>query len=146
MNKNGKRLACMLAVCLVFLAGCGQQLGEEFSEDVNMLEGAELSVDESLVTPVGITYSINNQSDRDLSYGQDYSLLKEKDGKWYFVEPERSVAVTLELLWVPSGSTDTVEISWENSYGKLPGGHYRLLKNFSDYEKGYYLAGEFDVK
>ena len=61
MNKNGKRLACMLAVCLVFLAGCGQQLGEEFSEDVNMLEGAELSVDESLVTPVGITYSINNQ-------------------------------------------------------------------------------------
>lgn len=146
MNKNGMPLACMLAMCLVLLAGCGQKLGEEFSEDVNILEGAALSVDESSVTPTGITYSIDNQSDRDLNYGQDYSLLKEKDGKWYFVEPDRPAAVTLELLWVPAGSTDTMEISWEGAYGSLPGGRYRLLKSFSDYEKGYYLAGEFNVK
>ncbi|MDE7334255.1 MAG: hypothetical protein K2O16_18910 [Lachnospiraceae bacterium] len=146
MNRNRKLLTCVLAMCLVLFAGCGQKLGAEFSEEVNMLEGAELSVDESLVTPTGLTYSISNQSGRDLNYGQDYSLLKEKDGKWYLVEPERPVAVTMELLWVPAGSTDTMEISWESSYGKLSGGHYRLLKNFSDNEKGYYLAGDFHVK
>lgn len=146
MNRSRKQAACVLAVCLAFLAGCGQKLGEEFSEDVNMLEGAELLVDEALATPAGITYTISNQSDKDLNYGQDYSLLKEKDGKWYVVEPARPAAVTMELLWVPAGSTDTMEISWEDSYGNLSGGHYRLLKNFSDNEKGYYLAGDFSVK
>lgn len=146
MNRNRKLMLGMLVVCLVLLSGCGQKLGAEFSEEVNLLEGADLSVDASLVTPTGLTFSISNQSDRDLNYGQDYSLLKEKDGKWYLVEPERPVAVTMELLWVPAGSTDTMEISWEGSYGKLSGGNYRLLKSFSDNEKGYYLAGDFHVK
>lgn len=136
----------IVGISLILLTACGQKLGEEFTQEVNTLEGAQISVDESAVTPTGITYTISNQSDKDLSYGQDYSLQKEKDGRWYLVEPENLVAITLELLWLPAGNTDTYEISWENSYGKLSSGHYRIIKNVSDDEAGYYLAGEFDVE
>ena len=142
--KKSKILAAVLTgMCLIFLAGCGQKLGDEFTEEVNTLEGAALVVDESVAT--GITYTMENQTDKDLNYGQDYGLQKEKDGKWYQVESKEPVAVTMELLWLPAGSTDTLELNWESSYGKLASGHYRIVKNVSDNESGYYLAGEFEI-
>lgn len=146
MKKRGILSVIIAAMSLVLVTGCGQKLGEEFTEEVNTLEGAEIVVDESLVASTGITYIINNQSDRDLSYGQDYGLQKEKDGRWYQVEPENPVAVTLELLWLSKGNTDTHEISWETSYGKLSAGHYRIVKSVSDNENGYYLTGEFNIE
>lgn len=136
----------LLLLCVLMLWGCGTKLGEEFTGEVNTLEGAGLTVDLDSVTPVGITYTINNQSKKDLSYGQDYSIQKEKDGKWYLVEPKSPVAVTMELLWIPVGNTDTMQLSWENSYGKLSSGKYRILKMFSDEEQGYGLAGEFIIE
>ena len=144
-----KKLSILIiGMSIVLLTGCGQNLenlGEEFTEEVNTLEGVEITVDESLDASTGITYTLSNQSDKDLNYGQDYGLQKEKNGKWYDVEPENPVAITMELLWLPAGNTDTLELSWESSYGELPAGHYRILKNVSDNENGYYLAGEFQV-
>lgn len=133
------------ALSLLLLGGCGQKLGEEFTEEVNTLEGVTLTVEETSVSPVEITYVIDNQSEVDLSYGQDYSLQVEKDGKWYRIIPERDVAVTLELLWAPAGSQNSHTVNWQGSYGKLQKGHYRIIKSVADNVQGYYLAGEFQV-
>lgn len=138
-------LAMAIGAGLLCLGGCGVKLGEEFAGEVNTLEGVSLLVQEGMASPGGVTIEIDNQSDKDLNYGQDYSLQKEKNGRWYQVEPENPVAVTMELLWIPSGNTDVMEVKWEASYGKLPKGHYRILKSFADQEKGYYLAGEFTL-
>lgn len=150
MKKNKLLLAALAGVLtgvsIFLITGHGQKLGEEFTEEVNTLEGVTLTVDEAFVTPEGITFTISNGSDKDLNYGQDYSLLKEKDGLWYEVEPDKPVAITLEILWVPAGSSDTHEVSWGSSYGKLSSGHYRIIKYISDNEAGYRLAGEFDIK
>lgn len=145
MKKSGMLSVMIMGMSLLLLTGCGQKLGDEFTEEVNTLEGAAITVDESMAAATGITYTIDNQTDRDLNYGQDYGLQKEKDGRWYQVVPKNPVAVTLELLWLPSGNTDTHEVGWESSYGKLASGHYRIVKNVSDNENGYYLAGEFQI-
>lgn len=146
--KRSKKTAAMLigVVLLTALAGCGAKLGEEFTEEVNTLEGVTLTVDGETVSPEGITYIVDNQSETDLNFGQDYSLQKEEKGKWYQLSPANSVAVTLELLWVPAGGTETLEVNWDVAYGKLPAGHYRILKSFADNENGYYLAGEFTLE
>lgn len=145
-----KRYRIMAAIfligCFMALCGCQAKLGEAFTEEVNVLEDVSLTVDVEQVTSVGITYTINNQSEKDLSYGRDYSLQKEKDGKWYQLEPKSAVAVTLELLWIPAGNAATEELGWEDSYGKLPTGKYRIVKSVSDNENGYYLTGEFCVE
>ena len=146
MKKSKMLSVIVIGMSLFLLSGCGEKLGDEFTEEVNTLKGASLTVDESAVTSTGITYTMENQTDRDLNYGRDYGLQKEKDGRWYQVVPENPVAVTLELLYLPAGSTDTLELGWESSYGKLASGHYRIVKNVSDNESGYYLAGEFDIK
>lgn len=148
MKKNLKReIILITAMMSLFLfSGCGLKLGEEYTEEVNTLKGVVLTVDGDSVTHGELTYTISNQSDKDLSYGQDYGLQKEKEGKWYQIIPKNEVAVTLELLWVPAGNTDTQMLGWESSYGKLPAGHYRIVKSVFDDQQGYYLAGEFQVE
>ena len=104
-----------------------------------------LTVDGDKVSATGVTYTIDNQSDQDISFGQDYALQMEKDGKWYQMEPKAPIAVTMELLWLPAGTSDTYEIQWDSSYGKLSSGRYRIVKSVSNNEAGYYLAGEFQL-
>ncbi len=148
--ENGKKLTVLIIVAafLVFLVfmGFGTKLGEEFTQEVNTLEGLTLTVDEESASAVGITYTVSNHTDKDLSYGQDYSLQKEEKGKWYELKPAAHVITTLELLWIPAGENETVEINWDVNYGKLPAGHYRILKSYSDNENSYYLAGEFNLE
>lgn len=134
------------ALSILLLGGCGQKLGEEFTGEVNTLEGVILTVEETSVSPAEIAYVIDNQSGVDLSYGQDYSLQMEKDGKWYQIIPKRDVAVTLELLWAPAGSQNSHTVNWQSSYGKLQKGHYRIIKSGADNSQVYYLAGEFQVE
>lgn len=141
-----KPLLGAAAISILFLGGCGQKSGEEFTQEVNTLEGASLTVEEASVSPVEITCVINNQSETDLSYGQDYGLQREKDGKWYQVIPKKDVAVTLELLWAPAGSQNSHTVNWQYSYGKLQKGHYRIVKSVADNSQGYYLAGEFRIE
>lgn len=145
MKKSKTILIMVLALNILLLVGCGQKLGEEFTEEVNTLEGVSLTVDAESAASSGITYTLDNQSDKDINFGQNYSLQMEKDGKWYQVESRDPMAVTLELLWLPAGTSDTYEIKWDSSYGKLSSGHYRIVKNVSDEENGYYLAGEFQL-
>lgn len=141
-----KTLLATAALSMLLLGGCGQKLGEEFTEEVNGLENVTLTVDKDSISSTEITYVINNRSELDLSYGQDYSLQMEKDGKWYRLIPKRDVAVTLELLWAPAGSENSHMVNWQESYGKLQKGHYRILKSVADNTQGYYLAGEFQVE
>ncbi len=146
MKKQRKLLLALTGICILLLGGCGQgqKLGEAFAEEVNTLEGAALRVDQA--SPTGISFTIQNQTDKDLSYGQDYHLQKQKDGTWYVLEPENPVAVTLEMLWLPAGGEEAMTVEWKDSYGELPKGNYRFVKNFSDEESGYYLAGEFTLE
>lgn len=116
-----------------------------YSEEVNILKGAALSVKEVRCPATGLTYVMDNQSGRELNFGQDYSLQEEIEGKWYVVEAKEPMAVTMQLLWIPNGSTDTYEINWETFYGELPKGHYRIVKSVADDKQGYYIAGEFLV-
>ncbi len=145
MKKSKMIFMMVLGLNILLLAGCGKKLGEEFTDEVNTLTGVSLTVDEDKVSETGVAYTIDNQSDKDISFGHDYSLQMEKDGKWYQVEPKEAIAVTMELLWLPAGTSETYEIWWDSSYGKLASGHYRIVKSVSDNESGYYLAGEFQL-
>lgn len=142
-------LAGLITGCMALFCACGSDsdadadLGEEFTQEVNNLKGVELSVD--IVSPTGITFTISNQTEQDYSYGQNYFLQQESRGHWYMVEEKSPGIATMELLWVTSGSTNTHELGWENSYGSLPAGHYRIVKSVADSTQGYYIAGEFRI-
>ena len=144
MKKSAIMMAAVCCMAVLF-TGCGQKLGEEFTEEVNTLEGAVLSIPEESVSAQGVAYELANNTEQSINYDRGFSIQKEKDGKWYQLEGE-AIPVTMELLWVEPGNTDTGETIWGDAYGKLGKGRYRLVKNVANEEEGYYLAAEFTIE
>lgn len=76
-----------------------------------------------------VTYVVENNTDRTITYGRAFSLEKLTDGSWQEVMPEQKVVWTLELLVLDPGSSAefTVNLGF---YGTLPAGQYRLVKSY----------------
>ena len=103
-----------------------------------------------------------NHSDRTYMYGRAYTLEYQKNGDWYKVPMD--VIFTMEGIMLgphiesdeKSASGDIVisDTSSEPVYledaGKLPAGHYRIIKDISSRDDGsqaatYHMAAEFDL-
>ena len=104
-----------------------------------------MEVKEASVTESGLTCIINNDTEKDYSFGRDYMLQKKEENKWQDVLPKKEAAMTLELLWVPSGTSESLAINWEEAYGQLENGHYRVIKPVSNTESRVLLSAEFMI-
>ena len=108
--------------------------------------------------------NLSNKSDRTYMYGRAYSLEYQRDGEWYQVPMD--VVFTMEGILIgphiesaDSYASDEIVMSDESSepvyldeVGKLPAGHYRIIKDISVLDDGdghptstYYMAAEFDL-
>ncbi len=105
-----------------------------------------MEVKEASVTESGLTCIIRNDTENDFSFGRDYMLQKKEEDKWQDILPIREAAMTLELLWVPSGESESLTINWEEAYGRLGNGHYRVIKPVSNAENRVLLTAEFMIK
>ena len=114
--------------------------------------GLTLSVKD--VTPTGLTLVCTKNGGNPtgkIMCGTDYKLLISEDGEWKNVP-----TVLKEYVWddlgylISEGKDMEIELSWEWLYGKLPGGTYRLAKEFmdhrepGDYDKAMYWV-EFEI-
>lgn len=117
---------------------------EQSTYTVNEVEGIELVVEE--VSHSGATYSIINNSDKMIVYSHGYHLDTEKNGVWYRLKDDGILVLTVRPCTSPGGK-DTYNCMWKDSYGRLPKGHYRFVKQFGfDGEfKKYYMAAEFTL-
>lgn len=93
---------------------------------------------------------IENHSDEILYYGEPFFIEKKIDGEWYSIKPIEQIMWFMILKNIEVGSTLTYEIVWDDYYGILPNGEYRIIKEFSlgDYDspnEEIYLAAEFTI-
>ena len=73
--------------------------------------------------------------------------LEVKIGKSWYIVPDRSPAVEVSLLHLPSGCTDAGELTLSGHYGQLPRGQYRIVKKFCRSDGAVLIAaGRFSVK
>lgn len=91
---------------------------------------------------------LSNHSEIELLYGRGFHLEVWDGADWYYVSasPLRNYAFTLEGYALEAGGTGEMDHSL-TMYGKLPPGHYRLVKNILEMQgsKRYYAAAEFDI-
>lgn len=155
-------LPLCLALSITLFSGCAAS-DREASEGtdweptpdntVNNLDGVTMTVKEDSVTPSGLTAIIENESDKQCTYGEYFSLEKESAGTWY------QVPVILEDNYgfneigfdLPPGDVQEWTADWEWLYGKLDAGNYRIVKDILDVRQPgdydtYYLAAEFTIK
>lgn len=156
-------LAMCIVFCLVLLVGCsnaneGTNKGENTNweptkyKTVNDLDGVMMIVKKGTVTSSGLTVLFENNSGKQCTYGEYFSLEKKIEGRWYQVP----VAIEGEYAFNDIGySLDSSKVSewavdWNWLYGSLVTGEYRIVKYILDFRKAgdydeYYLAAEFTI-
>ncbi len=146
-------LVAILCVVMLFcITGCDLtnnfDIGEESNTEISEKD-VSLSIKENTLSQSGVTLILKNGSDMDVQYGDSYEIEIEKDRKWHKINVElnfNSPAYTLK-----SKKSEEIELKWENEYGKLAPGNYRILKSVDiKMEDGtfdtFYVSTEFTIK
>lgn len=138
-------LTVLLAACMT---GCDKADGGDSL--VMQEEEAVVNVQEESISSTGLVLVIRNDTD-DLAYqfGNAYSLEKFVDDRWIAVEQIRDVAVTAIAHMLLPGETIELPVKWENRYGNLPTGAYRIVKRIEivqdDGDDNYKLIDDYHM-
>ena len=140
-----------VSICL-FSAGC-QTNKKKFDigdkSDIQITEKEiSLSLKEGTLTKKGATLVLKNDSDVDVQYRNPYEIEIKKDGEWHKINVQLNF--TLPAFLLKAKETKELEINWEEGYGKLTSGVYRIIKSIDIEENGiyqsYHVAVEFEIK
>lgn len=111
----------------------------------NTIEGVSLRFEEDSLTAEGGTLTVQNKTYDDLTFGTEFFIQIEVDGRWYDLSPLEDLTWPADQLTVPAHRSYTEDISWPVRYGELPGGHYRLVKPCDQPSTAAYMVCEFDI-
>ncbi|MBQ8814355.1 MAG: hypothetical protein IJZ85_07670 [Lachnospiraceae bacterium] len=94
--------------------------------DLTPPEGITLEIND--ISENGLTVQIANKTDSDWTYGEDYSLQVNLDGKWYDIPTAAGVNWAFHSIayLLPAGGKTEQTYSLA-MYGALPGGNYRII-------------------
>ena len=104
-------------------------------ENINI----DLKIKEGTLSNKGLTMIAKNLSDKDLEYGNPYTIEKYENGYWQSVETKNDIIFTLPAYGLKKNQSVEIKIDWEYGYGKLKG-KYRIVKSFSYKEKDKYIS------
>ena len=118
-----KKLTAILLIFAALLAGCAKESAYQPS-------GAEnVTMTLSDVTPTGAVVTIRDGNPDPFVYGEWYVIEEQKDGIWYEMKTKLTNYGFNEIGWLTDeNGALTMDVDWEWLYGKLPAGHYRILK------------------
>ena len=146
-------LIALMCVCVVLgLTGCGKQKNEfdiGNKSDIKISQNdVIMTIKEGTLTNKSATLILTNNSDKNFQYGTPYEIEIKKDGEWHKINVELNF--TMPAFQLSAKENKEIEINWENGYGKLEKGTYRIIKEIDyEYEEGKYksfnIAVEFTI-
>ena len=122
-----------------------------FYETVNNMDGMTMTVKKKSAEPTGLTFILENKSDRECLYGSDFWVEKKINDAWYRVPPViTNYGFTAIGYTLSPGKKKSSEVQWEWLFGSLPAGEYRFVKSVLDFRSTgdydeYHLAAEFEL-
>ena len=123
-----KRLLCLLIlIALGLVLGCTNDWEPTEYGHVNNIENVIMTVKEETVSTAGLTVVLENNSDAELIYSEDFLLEKKIKGKWYRVPviTESYGFEDIGYLLAP-GEIEEWSVDWGWLYGNLDSGGYRI--------------------
>lgn len=134
------------------MTGCGKQKNEFDIGNKSNIKISQndviMTIKEGTLTNKSATLVLTNNSDKNFQYGNTYEIEIKKDGEWHKI----NVKLNFDMPAFPLSSKESkeIELDWENGYGKLAKGTYRIIKGINyEYEEGKYetfnVAIEFTI-
>ena len=150
-----KHIILIALVCIgvvLGMTGCGKSK-KEFDignkSDIKISQNdVTMTIKDGTLTNSGATLILTNNSDKNFQYGNPYEIEIKKDGEWHKINVELNF--TMPAFQLSARENNEIEINWENGYGKLEKGTYRIIKGIDyEYEEGKYksfnIAVEFTI-
>lgn len=97
----------------------------------------ELNVGLAMISSTGGIFTIYNNSDEIIIYGEQYKLQEKKENEWrdvpYIIQDVgfHDIGYSIE-----ANDSATIEVDWEWLYGKLPAGDYQFIKEIQVKQQG----------
>lgn len=89
--------------------------------------GVNMSIKKGSLTSSGATIVLINNTDKKIMYGNPYEIEVKKDGKWEKIDNDLNF--NLPAYYLLPGESKEMKLMWEDGYGKLAKGTYRIIKN-----------------
>lgn len=144
-----KLVLVVIALALI-LVGCNNQ--ETPDREVNNLEGVSMEVLEHTVSPTNLRVVMNNNSDKYLVYGEEFSVERKMNNEWHELPIENENYGFTDIGYdLNPGIRIEEEINISFLYDQLEPGEYRVIKSVlevrepGDYDE-YYLTAEFSIE
>ncbi len=102
--------------------------GEANSLDT-VKDKVRLEVKEGTLKKTKATFILKNDSDVNITYGNEYKIEKKIDDNWQ--ELEGKLAFNLPAYNLKYMDSVELKLDWKNGYGSLDKGQYRLVKSVS---------------
>ena len=150
-----KKIALTILLCGIFvigLTGCGKTENESNIGEISNIKVAtdkdvSLAIEDETVKNTGVTLVLVNNSNKLLYYNDVYEIEVQKDNVWHKINAELNFN---EPLWgVEQNNSGKIEVNWQNGYGELAKGKYRIIKEVyfeNELDQKFYVAAEFKVK
>ena len=135
--KRQTKILLILIGMTVFLSACSSTslryvdgypwaIGEESRYVEPDTDVITFLADNKTLLETKTVFQISNAGTKTLYYGSGYSLEIELDDKWYEIPCDFDIST--EEFEIAPGETDLFMVYWTDSYGTLPDGHYRIIK------------------
>ena len=151
-----KKTILAILVCgfiVLGLTGCGTvknefEVGKESTIEQKTGD-VTLTLKEGSLTNTGAIFILKNNGNISYGYGPAWEIEIKQDDKWHKIDVLLNFNSPSYQLSV--NESKELNINWENSYGKLASGEYRLIKHI-DIEKDdgtfedFYVSAEFTIE
>ena len=142
----------LCGVMALGVTGCGKSKNEFDIGDKSDIKVSQndviMTIKAGTLTNKSATLVLTNNSDKNFQYGNTYEIEIKKDGEWHKINVE--LYFDMPAFPLSSKESKEIELDWENGYGKLAKGTYRIIKGIDyEYEEGKYksfnIAVEFTI-
>lgn len=110
-------------------------------------ENVEIEVLKDSISRKSATIVVTDTNEDSYGWGEDYKIEQKNDNDWKEIKPNKNVIVKSIAYNRDRNNQITFKINWENNYGELEDGIYRIVKTVYDnnnYIKLY--SNEFEIK
>ncbi len=142
-----KSKAVKLALSIMMLFGCQSkndfEVGSVSTKEISNTDEI-LLVKEDTITNTGGTFILTNTYDTAMYYDECYEMEILEDENW----KEINVIIDFIELSYELNPDSSIEIplNWENGYGKLISGTYRIIKDIRIENDNYSIAASFTIQ
>lgn len=143
----------LCGIMVLGMAGCGKEknkfdIGNKSNIKISQND-VTMTIKEGTLTNRSATLVLTNNSDKNFQYGDPYEIEFKKDEEWHKINIE--LYFDMPAFQLSAKESKEIELNWENGYGKLANGTYRIIKEIDyEYEEEKYetfnVAVEFTIE